>query len=427
MRAIATYRRSILTITCIILCVAVFTKCINNSGSKPDKKSEEPKPRTGSNYVGSANCAGCHKDIYASHLATAHHLTSQPAEEKLIKGSFVPGKNVFAYSEFVAVAMEKRDSGFFQAEYVNGERKKSRRFDIVVGSGTKGQTYLSWVGSKLVQLPITYFTAAHQWSNSPGYPDRAVFNRPITSRCLECHSTYFQKTSDEKTEPEDFSRSGIIYGVDCEKCHGPASQHVEFEQQHPEDTTGRYIINPRTLSRQQNLDLCAVCHGGRLSKTQPSFSFSPGDKLSDFFSFDTVGRNAADIDVHGNQYGLLAASKCFVSSQMDCSSCHNTHKNERDNLAIFSQRCMNCHSEGHSPECKLTSQVGPMIKQNCIDCHMPRQPSRAIAVMLQGEETPTSALMRTHLIKPYPEETKKVIELIHKESGTSTSARKKFL
>ena len=65
--------------------------------------------------------------------------------------------------------MEDRDSGLFQAEYYHGVQKAAHRFDIVVGSGTRGQTYLYWQGNQLYQLPVSYFTPAHTWSNSPGY------------------------------------------------------------------------------------------------------------------------------------------------------------------------------------------------------------------------------------------------------------------
>ena len=141
-------------------------------------------------------------------------------------------------------------------------------------------------GNQLFQLPITYFTAANEWSNSPGYPDKVVFNRPVTSRCLECHSTYVNTISPPKKEPEEFDHYQILYGVDCEKCHGPGAKHVEYQTQNPKEIKAKYIINPAMLSRQQNLDLCALCHGGRLQKTNPSFEFIAGDKLSNYFVMD---------------------------------------------------------------------------------------------------------------------------------------------
>src|SRR5699024_8961006 len=147
-------------------------------------------------------------------------------------------------------------------------------------------------------------------------------------------------------EPEEFDKNRMILGVECEKCHGPAVEHVQFHTQNPKAAEGKFIVNPAKLSRQLNLDMCALCHGGRLQKTQPSFSFTACGNLSDHFSVDTSAPDPNNIDVHGNQYGLLRASKCFKESlTLTCNSCHNTHENERRNTELFSQRCMNCHQE----------------------------------------------------------------------------------
>ncbi|MDB5207729.1 MAG: hypothetical protein JWR72_2804 [Flavisolibacter sp.] len=362
-------------------------------------------------FAGSAACASCHKDIYEKHINTEHFLSTAPANEKNILGSFKKGENSFIYNDVSTVTMEKRDSGFYQVHYVNGKEVKKGRFDMVVGSGRKGQSYISTISNHFVQMPVTFFTAENQWSNSPGYPaDKVVYNRPVTSRCLECHSTYAEKIPTGNRQIEEFNTAKIIYGIDCEKCHGAGAMHVQFQSENPTSKLAKFIVNPSKLSRQQNLDLCTLCHGGRLNKTRPSFSFQAGDTLLNYFSRDVVQMDASSIDVHGNQAGMLSASKCFQLSQLTCTSCHNTHENEKDKLVLFSQRCLNCHTQGHQKTCKLSASLGASIKQNCIDCHMPKQPSRSIAVYLQGASAPTSVLMRTHLIKPYPEETKKFID-----------------
>jgi hypothetical protein len=114
--------------------------------------------------------------------------------------------------------------------YFKGEEKKAMRFDMVIGSGVMGQSFLSWGNNKLYQLPITFFTAANQWSNSPGLrSDKVVINKPVTSRCLECHASYAQGISGPPLEPMEFDHNKIIYGVNCEKCHGPAAKHGRFE------------------------------------------------------------------------------------------------------------------------------------------------------------------------------------------------------
>jgi hypothetical protein len=366
-------------------------------------------------FAGSTTCASCHKDIYNKHIQTAHFLTSGIANEKTIKGSFDTGKNRYTYSDGSSIIMEKTDTGFFQVAYVHAVEKKRQKFDLVMGSGTKGQSYAAWVKDKLVQMPITYFTSAAQWSNSPGDPDKIAFNRPVSSRCMECHSTFAEKISDESADPESFDKNHLILGVDCEKCHGPAKAHVDFQTKNPAEKAGKFIINPARFTRQQSLDMCAVCHGGRIQKTKPSFSFTAGDKLSDFFKIDTAAKDAESIDVHGNQSGLMAASKCFRNSQtLTCVTCHNTHENEKGKTAVFSQRCITCHSStdthGNGVLCKMTGTISPaLIKTNCIDCHMPEQQSMAIAVLLQGASGPSPAKMRSHYIRIYPDETKKVL------------------
>lgn len=413
MNRTAIYRRSTILISIITICVFLLTECIN----KEEKDETVKKKSVRAQFAGSAACAGCHKDIYEKHIHTAHFHTSEIASEKNIKGSFVPGANTFIYKTGGVVAMEKRTGGFYQVAYTKGVERASQRFDIITGSGTKGQTYLTWSDTKLFQLPVTYFTSANQWSNSPGHPNKIALNRVITSRCLECHTTFVEKISDPNTEPEYFDRSSMVLGVDCEKCHGSAVKHIEFQTKNPQETKAAFIINPAKFNRQQSLDLCALCHGGRLQKTKPSFEFTAGDKLSDYFLTNAVVKDAGAIDVHGNQYGLLAASKCFIKSNtLTCTSCHNTHENEQGKTAVFSQRCISCHNDKQADAvlCKLTAKLGTAINNNCTGCHMPEQPSMAIAVLLQGNDTLTPARMHTHFIKSYPDETKKILAVIKK-------------
>ena len=309
--------------------------------------------------------------------------------------------------------MEKREDGFYQVEYFRETEKKAHRFDIVIGSGTMGQSYLYWMNNHLFQLPITYFTAANAWSNSPGFPDKVLFNRIITSRCMECHTTFAKPISEPDKDPEEFANDKIIFGVDCEKCHGPAQKHVEFHTQNPSQLIAKYIINPAKLTKQQNLDLCASCHGGRLQKIKPSFEFTVGNNLADYFKLDTSAPDPKNIDVHGNQYGLLRASKCFrMSNTMTCITCHNAHENEKGKITLFSQRCMTCHNNEHQNFCKLSKTMGSAITANCVDCHVLLKPSKVIAVQLEGGNMPIAALIRSHFINVYPEETKKVMAFI---------------
>ena len=48
--------------------------------------------------------------------------------------------------------MEKRDSGLFQVAYFKGEEKKAMRFDMVIGSGVMGQSFLTWRNNQLISI-----------------------------------------------------------------------------------------------------------------------------------------------------------------------------------------------------------------------------------------------------------------------------------
>ena len=101
-------------------------------------------------------------------------------------------------------------------------------------------------------------------------------------------------------------------------------------------------------------------------------------------------------------------------SNLTCITCHNTHGNEDGKIEVFSKKCLSCHNDEHGKICKMTSSVGPTIIKNCIDCHMPKQASHAVSVYLQGNDVPTSAMMRTHFIKVYPEISKQSVESFKK-------------
>ena len=302
--------------------------------------------------------------------------------------------------------MSRKGDSLFQTGYVNNEEILKEPIDIVIGSGKKGQTFLYWYHNKLFELPVSYFTLLNEWCSSPGYPEKQIlFNRMIPFRCIECHGTYFKTQT--VNGADEYDKNQMIFGIDCERCHGPAADHVRYQSSHPEDKRARFIINPALLSRQQKLDNCALCHSGLRENTKPSFSFLTGDKLDSFSKPDYNVDSTAALDVHGNQYGLLLASKCFRKSMiLDCSSCHNTHINQ-NSVALFSQKCINCHRPSTNTYCRLKDSTGFRLVDNCVDCHMPELPSKKIFMQVNSHSGMTNDLVRTHLIGIYWAETEK--------------------
>lgn len=402
-------RKSNYVVLAIMLTVYLGNAMFTTHNSSPKKITADNNDYN--KFAGSATCVACHKDIYESHIKTAHYLDSKPAAKAFIKGSFLPGKNKFVYNQWMEVVLEKRKDSFFQTAYINGTEYQSAPFDIVIGSGRKGQTYLYWNENMLYQLPVSYYTPLNNWCNSPGFPVNYIkFDRIIPAQCLECHGTYAEVLED-KENISTYDKSRIIYGIDCEKCHGPAIDHLNFHKQHPQEKAGKYLINIKQLSRQQKLDGCALCHSGFRQQLQPAFSFNVGDKLDEFSKAGYSPDSVSTLDVHGNQYGLLMASKCFKMSQMDCSSCHDPHVNEANKPAIFSQRCIACHTETKHASLTLSAKKRALLNNNCIDCHMPMLPSQKIVLNVANQKTAVPDVVRTHRIDIYADKT---IEFLRK-------------
>jgi hypothetical protein len=245
------------------------------------------------------------------------------------------------------------------------------------------------------------------WGTSPGFPaNKPVFNRLVDADCFDCHSSNINlKNASVDTDPM-YDKQSLIAGIDCERCHGPALNHVNFHLQNPNEKLAAYITRNSILSRQQQLDACAVCHSGNDKlKVQSRFNFKMGDTLGYFFM--PFGGSKPASDVHGNQYGLLLQSKCFRNQQMTCGTCHSGHSDaSQQSLATYSQKCLSCHKPEAQHFCPQYKTIGEAIKTNCIDCHMPKQPSNAISFQQQQNETHEPYLLRTHRIAIYGDSTK---------------------
>lgn len=378
-----------------------LSRCFNNSEASND-------PR-GVLFMGSASCKQCHKSVYDSYVATSHFNSTQASSIKNIVGSFIAGQNTFAVNPETKIVMEHRDSGLFQVLYVKGKEQEARRMDITFGI-KHAQTFLYWQGNKTFELPISYYTSVHTWASSPAYPSVMIFKRSIGKGCFECHSSYI----DGKLNPtnqgveEVFDKNSLITGIDCQRCHGPATNHVNYHLAYPYLKEAKYIVTSHSLSRQQKLDACAVCHSGNdRQKEISSFRFKMGDTLANFFSPWAHRNTNMEFDVHGNQYNLMAQSQCFLQSKtLTCSTCHDPHTNASTNLSEYSKKCISCHANTRHSVIKKDATVSDTIESNCIDCHMPEQPSRAITFQLAGSSLKSAYLLRTHKIAIYSKDKK---------------------
>jgi len=392
----------ILVISLLALLVIFFSRCFPKSSSA----SKDPR---GSQYAGAGSCLTCHQNISSSYAHNNHFKTSSAVNMNDLKKLTASSKSDFYYTDSSRIHVGEKEGNFFQSYFVNHKEIVAAKFDMAFGSAEKAQTYGYWKENKLFQLPLTYFASMNTWANSPGFPNGyAYYNRIIESRCLECHASYVNKEvvqSGPLEVSDKFDKSTIIYGIDCERCHGPAADHVKFQQANPSVKEAKYIVSIKSLTRQQKLDVCGVCHSGNDQAIQRSlFAFVPGDTLSHFYyPFSNSGKEP---DVHGKQMQLLRSSMCFQKSNMTCSSCHSNHEPEENKMDLFISKCMDCHqnSEHATSILKENEQVKgtpATVNKNCIDCHMPLQTSKVIFFNSDTTLKNIPYFLRTHKIAVY--------------------------
>ena len=370
--------------------------CFPQSSPAAPRNSLEEENR---GYARDLACRACHEEKYDSYLATAHQKTSRLPDRNSIAGSFTNGQDrMSTLNPELTFRMEARDGHFYETAIRQKQAhlaKRTEQIDLVIGSATKGQTYLYWKQNGLFELPVSYWTELHRWVNSPGYVDgSADFDRPVPPRCLECHATYFEQTGSRPSDNR-YNKDNFVLGISCERCHGPGSEHVRNHSAIAENSGATKKMPPLALSRDRQIDVCAQCHGGAGEPIAPAFSFRPGEPIAEYVKL--AEPTATDrLDVHGNQVNLLARSRCFESSPaMTCSTCHDPHAPERP-AADYSARCLECHQ---AEQCGMVRNVGKQMASNCIDCHMPVQASNLL--VLDADDTRLKARVRNHWIRVY--------------------------
>jgi Cytochrome c554 and c-prime len=388
----------------LLACIVLVPITLSRAFAGPTPHHDEVPFST---YASDAACAQCHRKESAAYERTPHARDSSLASEETIHGSFQPGRNVLhTLDPALVINMIAEPDGFYQnaVNLANPNEHLAERFDIVIGSGRHGQSYLYWDNDQLYQLPASYWEPDHEWIMSPSFPaDKIFFNRPVTPRCLECHASNFSWITENH-----FERSSLVLGINCERCHGPGATHVARERAltKPDEAQRRFvadqtIVNPARLDRDRQLDLCSLCHAGAVEPLLPSMTFRVGDNIRDYIAIQPA-TSGQTVDVHGNQVGALELSRCFTSSKMTCSTCHDVHEGPAA-ADSYSRHCLECHE---MRTCGKYSVLGEKIRHKCVDCHMPIEESGQIVSLAVGQTL--RARFRRHQIAIYREASERV-------------------
>ncbi|MBX7074749.1 MAG: hypothetical protein K1X71_16530 [Pirellulales bacterium] len=384
------------------------------SASRPSAKVAAVSPPAlapGENrsFIGPAGCKECHADKYEGFIETGHARSFCLPTPESVLGDFSPGHNQLRTGrDELWYEMTREGDRFAQTSHTVGPQGPahfSRQIDLVMGSGKNAQAAMYWQGDQLFQMPVVYFTPLGGWANAPGFSNRfAMWDRPMGPRCLECHSTYFEHVAGSENR---YRQDNFLLGISCERCHGRGSEHAEFHRLHPEAAGGRAIVNPSALLRARQLEMCGLCHGSVGTPVQPPFSYRVGELLEQYLKPDDPAETSAF--VHSvNQVQRLSQSRCFAGDDtMTCTTCHDPHRHERGDVAMFSAKCLTCHQ---MDDCGKFSEVGENLRTNCIDCHMPMRDDESLPFnTIRGHKLKLIRL-RDHRIGVYPDDTTQMLK-----------------
>lgn len=151
---------------------------------------EMPVHYNGDRFAGSSSCIPCHKNIYQTHVESSHYNSSTIVNGQTLKNHFDKWSNQLELTD-VEVEVARDEQTYVQNTYskTTGGLIDKSNLDVVIGSGVKGQSYLTFKGDSLFQLQASYFRLIDSWINSPGFPNHK-YSRPVTDNCIKCHVTF---------------------------------------------------------------------------------------------------------------------------------------------------------------------------------------------------------------------------------------------
>ncbi len=350
-------------------------------------------------YVGMTQCRLCHQQIYDSFMHTGMGMSFDTASKTKSSADF--SQHPVLYDKYSDLYYQPYwDHEIYKVKEYRLEGKDTvykNMHDIsyIIGSGQHTNSHMINVNGYIYQAPLTYYTQDKRWDFPPGFENgkNSRFSRKIGLECMSCHNSFpdFVQGSENKY-------SSIPNGINCERCHGPGSIHVQQKTAGERIDTSKYIdfsiVNPGKLSVDLQFDLCQRCHlqGNTVLKDNKSFyDFKPGMKLSDVMTVFLSRYTDSETDfIMASHADRLKMSKCFLESvpkgdqanvlrpyknSMTCVTCHNPHVSVKaTGMEVFNGKCMNCHSTNEH-QCTESESERNLKNNNCVSCHMPKSGS----------------------------------------------------
>ena len=347
-------------------------------------------------YADARVCATCHAKIYESWQKTGMARSFQRLNVANSIEDFTTKNRYYHRASDTWFEMLRRDGQYYQRRWQIGFGNKQTNvdeepIDFVVGSSSHVRTYLHLTASgSLQQLPLAWYSEkGGYWAMNPGFdiPDQPNARRKISYECMFCHNSYPEiPTGHEQMQAEPQFRGALPEGIDCQRCHGPGTRHVEMAR-----TAGASaqsiraaIVNPSRLSPERRQEVCFQCHLETTSfqfthsivkYDRGPFSYRPGESLADFILYFDHAPGAMSPAQNEDRFQIvnsvyrLRMSQCYLRSNgaLQCTTCHDPHDSSASD---YNRVCRECHTSAFTREMAAGHHTA---SADCVSCHMPKR------------------------------------------------------
>jgi predicted CXXCH cytochrome family protein len=343
-------------------------------------------------YVGSDVCANCHQAEHALWSGSSHYHTFEKVNESNLPADVVAQREV---SHPPRTTRYRKEGERYLAETEGPDGTPTAyHLSHVVGRMRVRMFIATLPNGRMQVLPamleeptqkwfdythLIFGTGSTNWDEPPvvkaGDPSSWTgVVRSWDTRCAYCHVSGFEarRPDAQGNGPRYRARADRI---DCESCHGPASEHVDFRESKAEGKDP--IVRFRDLAHDRALSVCLQCH---MESEVIDTHFRPGDDIFEFKT-PTLIVDPERVDPSGRPLELIYdglpinTSRCVMEGKLTCISCHDPHGSSNPSQLREDPQndklCARCHEEIAAAGSAHTHHAADGDGSRCVNCHMP--------------------------------------------------------
>src|SRR5690606_26863640 len=341
-------------------------------------------------FVGSAQCAGCHEQAFADWQESHHHQAMLPATAQSVRGDF----NNVRFDHFGTTSRFFTQDGSFFVETDNADGElETFKVAYTFGWYPLQQYLVEFPDGRMQALGISWDArpaseGGQRWYHL--YPDEPVtHDDPLhwtgafqnwNSRCASCHSTALVKGYQPQQDAYETRWQEINVG--CEACHGPASRHMAWANGRRIGEDRGFAMNlaavwepagierpipPRQPAMSAQLQVCSACHSRRTELAQPDANVAFFDQYTLSPLLEGMYHPDGQILDEVFETGSFLQSRMH-QNHVSCTNCHQPHSARL--RASGNALCLQCHEPARFQTRAHFFHEPDSSGAQCTACHM---------------------------------------------------------